>query len=160
SPSFFKTLGIPLLAGRLLTDRDDDKAKKVVVINEAAARRYFAPGENPIGMRFGTAIERRTEIEIVGVVRDVKYNSVRDAAPPTMSFTLQQRFFPGVTFEVRTAADPAALVNTIREAVREVDPDLPVSNTTTQAEAVEGRLAQERLFAQAYLLFGLLALAL
>jgi ABC-type antimicrobial peptide transport system permease subunit len=85
---------------------------------------------------------------------------VRNAAPPTMYFPVRQRCCPGVAFEVRTATDPTALVNTIREAVREVDPDLPVTNTTTQAEAVEGRLAQEKLFAQAYLLFGLLALAL
>jgi predicted permease len=160
SPSFFKTLGIPMLAGRLLTDRDDDKAPKVVVINETAVRRFFAPGESPVGKRFGSTAERRTETEIVGVVRDVKYNSVRDPAPPTMYAPLQQRSLPGVTFEVRTAGDAASLVNSIRAAVREVDPDLPVSNTTTQAEAVEGRLAQEKLFAQAYALFGLLALAL
>ena len=160
SPSFFRTLGIPLLAGRLPTDRDDEKAPKVAVINETAARKYFAPGETPVGMRFGEALERRTDVEIVGIVRDVKYNSVRDAAPPTMYLPLSQRRFPGVAFEVRTAADPATLVNTIRAAVKDVDPDLPVSNMTTQAEAVEGRLAREKLFAQAYLLFGTLALAL
>jgi len=160
SPSFFKTLGIPLLAGRLLDDRDDDKAPKVVVINETAARRFFAATENPVGIRFGNTIERRTDIEIVGVVSDVKYNSVRDPAPPTMYFPYRQRCCLPVTFEVRTAGDPSGLVSTIREAVREVDPDLPVTNTTTQAEAVEGRLAKEKLFAQAYLLFGLLALAL
>jgi ABC-type antimicrobial peptide transport system permease subunit len=123
-------------------------------------RTFFGPGENPIGMRLGNAIERRTEIEIVGIVRDVKYNSVREAAPPTMYFPYRQRCCLPVTFELRTAGDPSALVNTIREAVREVDPDLPVTNTTTQADAIEGRLAQEKLFAQAYLLFGLLALAL
>jgi predicted permease len=160
SPSFFATLGIRTLRGRTLTDRDDDKAPRVAVINEAAARQYFAPGENPIGRRFGNLIENRTQIEIVGIVRDVKYNSIRDAAPPTMYFPLRQRCCPGVSFEVRTAADPAALVNTVREAVRRVDPNLPIVSMTTQAEAVEGRLAQERLFAQAYLLFGLLALAL
>jgi predicted permease len=160
SSGFFRTLGVPLLAGRLLSDRDDAKAPKVVVINETAARRHFAPNENPIGKRFGFTLERRAEVEIVGIVRDVKYNSVRDAAPPTMYFPLAQRWFPGVTFEVRTATDPTALVRAVREAVREVDPNLPVTNTTTQAEAVEGRLAQEKLFARAYALFGLLALAL
>ncbi len=160
SPSFFQTLGIPLLAGRLLDDRDDERAQKVVVINETAARKYFAPGENPIGRRFGNTIERRTEVEIVGIVGDVKYNSLRDAAPPTLYFPLRQRWLHGVTFEVRTAGDPAALVNAVRDAVRRVDPDLPVTNTTTQAEQVEGRLAQEKFFAEAYTLFGLLAVAL
>jgi predicted permease len=160
SPSFFPTLGIPLVAGRLLEDRDDERSQKVVVINETAARTYFAPGENPIGKRFGNAIERRTEVEIVGVVRDVKYNSLRDAAPPTLYFPLRQRWLHGVTFEVRTAVDPSTLANAVRAAVRDVDPNVPVTNTTTQAEQVEGRLAQEKLFARAYLLFGALALAL
>src|SRR5499427_538717 len=160
SPSFFATLGIRTLRGRTFTDRDDDKAPRVAVINEAAARAYFAATEDPIGMRFGNLTENRTQIEIVGIVRDIKYNSVRDAAPPTMYFPLRQRCCPGVSFEVRTAADPAGLVSTVREAVRRVDPNVPIVSMTTQAEAVEGRLAQERLFAQAYLLFGVLALVL
>ena len=160
SPRFFATLGIRTLRGRTLTDRDDDKAPRVVVINEAAARAYFAPAENPIGVRFGNLIENRTQIEIVGIVRDIKYNSVRDAAPPTMYFPLRQRCCPGVSFEVRTAADPAALVNTVREAVRRADPNVPIVSMSTQAEQVEGRLAQERLFAQAYALFGGLALVI
>jgi predicted permease len=160
SPSFFATLGIPLRRGRALNARDDDHAPRVVVINEAAARTYFAPGENPIGMRFGNLIEKRTQIEIVGIVGDVRYNSVRDAAPPTMYFPLRQRCCPGVSFELRTAADPAALVNTVRETVRRTDPNVPIVTMTTQAEQLEGRIAQEKLFAQANLLFGVLAVAL
>jgi predicted permease len=159
SPSFFQTMGIPLLAGRLLTDRDDDKAPRVVVINEAAARKYLA-GENPIGTRFGNLIENRAQTEIVGVVRDIKYNSLRDAAPPTMYLPIGQRNWPGMSVEVRTASDPASFVPAVRDVIRRIDPNLPLANMTTQAEAVEGRLAQERLFAQAYVLFGLLALAL
>ena len=160
SPSFFETLGIRLRRGRILTARDDDHAPRVVVINEAAARAYFARGENPIGMRFGNLIENRTQIEIVGIVSDVRYNSVRDAAPPTMYFPLRQRCCPGVSFEVRTAVDPAALVNTVRETVRRTDPNVPIVSMTTQAEQLEGRIAQEKLFAQANLLFGVLAVAL
>jgi predicted permease len=160
SPSFFETIGIRLRRGRILSARDDDHAPRVVVINEAAARTYFAPGENPIGMRFGNLIENRTQIEIVGIVSDVRYNSVRDAAPPTMYFPLRQRCCPSVSFEVRTAADPAALVKTVRETVRQTDPNVPVVSMTTQAEQLEGRIAQEKLFAQANLLFGVLAVAL
>ena len=89
SPRFFHTMGIPLLAGRMLTDRDDDKAPRVVVINETAARQYFNP-ENPIGKRFGNLIENRAQTEIVGVVRDIKYNSLREPAPPTMYLPLAQ----------------------------------------------------------------------
>jgi predicted permease len=129
------------------------------VINETAARKYFA-GDNPVGRRFGSLIESRTQTEIVGVVRDTKYNSLRDAAPPTMYLPIGQRNWPGMAVEVRTASDPASFIASVRDTIRRIDPNLPLMNVTTQAEAVEGRLAQERLFAQAYVLFGLLALAL
>jgi predicted permease len=159
SPGFFQTLGIPLLAGRLLTDHDDQESPRVVVINEAAARKYFAR-ENPVGRRFSNLIEKRTDIEIVGVVRDVRYNSLREPPPATMYQPLLQRCCPGVTVEVRTASDPAGLIGAVRDTIRRIDPNLPVMNMTTQAEQVEGRLAQERLFARACALFGGLALAL
>jgi predicted permease len=159
SPGFFQTLGIPLLTGRLLTDHDDQESPRVVVINEAAARKYFA-GKNPVGRRFSNVIEKRTDIEIVGVVRDARYNSLREPPPPTMYQPLLQRCCPGVTVEVRTASDPAGLIAAVRDAVRRIDANLPLMNMTTQAEQVEGRLAQERLFARACVLFGGLALAL
>jgi len=159
SPSFFHTMGITLLSGRLLTDRDDDKAPRVVVINDTAARKYFG-GDSPVGKRFGNLIENRTQTEIVGVVRDIKYNSLREPAPATMYLPIGQRNWPGMSVEVRTASDPASFVTAVRDVIRRIDPSLPLTNMTTQAEAVEGRLAQERLFAQTYVLFGLLALAL
>jgi predicted permease len=159
SPSFFATLGISLVAGRLLDDRDDRRAPPVVLINQTAARTYFR-GANPIGRRFGSQIEKRTQTEIVGVVGDTKYNSLREAAPPTMYFPIGQRQWPSMAVEVRTASDPAAFITAVRDAVRGLDPNLPLTNMTTQADAIEGRVAQERLFAQAYLVFGLLALAL
>src|SRR5262249_19726495 len=142
-----------------LTDRDDDKAPPVVVINEGAARKYFGSG-SPVGRRFGRLLESRTQTEVVGVVRDVKYNSLREPAPPTMYLPIGQRNWPGMSVEVRTASDPASLVGAVRAAIRQLDPNLPLTNMMTQAEAVEGRLVQERLFRQAYLLFGVRARAL
>jgi ABC-type antimicrobial peptide transport system permease subunit len=94
------------------------------------------------------------------VVRDTKYNSIRDAAPPTVYFALLQQCCPAVTFELRTASDPAGVTSAVREAVRQVDPNLPLMNITTQAEQIEVRLQQEKLFAQSYALFGGLALLL
>jgi predicted permease len=158
SPTFFETLGIPLLAGRTLTARDDEKAPKVVAINESAARQYFEG--NAIGRRFGRRVEERQEWQIVGVVRDARYNSLRDAPPPTVYWPYVQRCCPGAVFEVRTASDPSGFVASIREAVRQVDPNLPLMNVVTQAESIETRLNQERLFARAYALFGGLALLL
>jgi predicted permease len=154
SPSFFETMEIPLIAGRGVTVRDTADAPRVVVINEAAARKYF-PNENPIGRRLG---EGRRQQEIVGVLRDAKYTSVRDAAVPTEYAPYAQNPQGSATFEVRTAGDPLAAVAAIREAVRQVDPNLPLINVTTQLEEVERRFLQEKVFAQAYTLFGGLAL--
>jgi predicted permease len=156
SPDYFKTMEMPLVAGRDFSDRDNPTAPKVVIINETAARKYFA-NENPIGLRFGTSIEKSSELEIVGVLRDSKYEGVRNDVPPTMFVpALQSR--PATVFQVRTAGDPAPIVGAIREAVRQVDPGLPLTDVSTQAEQIDKNLQQERVFAQAYAMFGALAM--
>ena len=159
SPNFFDTMEIPLLLGRALTARDNETAPKVAVLNDAAARKYF-PGENPIGQRFGSSIETSGQIEIVGIVRDAKYDSVRDPAPPTMYVPYPQGRLGQTMVEVRTAGNPASFTGAIREAVRQVDPNVPVLDVSTQLEQIERRFMQEKLFAQAYTLFGGLALLL
>jgi predicted permease len=157
SPAFFETMEIPLLAGRGITARDTESAPPVVVINEAAARKYF-PNEQPIGRRFGSTPETSARFEIVGVLRDAKYNTVREAAVPTMYTAHAQSAQGSATFEVRTAGDPIGALGGIRDAVRQVDPNLPLINVTTQLDEVERRFLQEKVFAQAYTLFGGLAL--
>ena len=157
SPSFFEVMEIPLLQGRGFTRRDADPAPKVVVINEAAAKKYF-PGENPLGQRFGSSVEEAGQLEIVGIVRDAKYNSVRDPAPPTMYVPYLQSRAVAAVIEVRTSGPPAAVTGAVREAVRQVDPNLPMVDVSTQLEQVERRFAQEKLFAGTYALFGVLAL--
>jgi predicted permease len=159
SPSFFPTMQMPVVRGRGFAAEDGENAPKVVVINETAARKYF-PNEDPIGRRFGTSVETSNQLEIVGVVHDAKYNSLRDAVPPTMYVDYRQAKFTNAAFEVRTAGDPLSVVASIREAVRALDPNMPVTNVSTQVEQIENRLQQERLFAQAYALFGGLALLL
>ena len=156
SPDYFKTMEIPLVAGRGFTDRDNQTAPKVVIINETAARKYFA-NENPISLRFGTSVEKSSDLEIVGVLRDTKYEGVRQDVPATMFVpSLQSR--PATVFQVRTAGDPAQTVGAIREAVRQVDPALPLMDVSTQAEQIDKNLQQERVFAQAYAMFGGLAM--
>jgi predicted permease len=157
SPSFFDVMGIPIVLGRALTDRDAAQAPKVAVINEAAARKFF-PGENPIGRHFGSSPETTGDVEIVGVLRDAKYDSVRDAAPPTEYLPYAQSRLTNSVFEVRTAGAPAGAMASIREASRQIDPNLPLTDVSTQIEQVEKRFQQEKLFAQAYTLFGALAL--
>jgi len=157
SPSFFDVMGIPILAGRGLTERDAEQAPKVAVINETAARKYF-PNENPIGRRFGSSVETSGQVEIVGILRDVKYNRIREAAPPTMYVPYRQGRAGGAVFEIRTAAAAGTVMGSLREAVRQIDPNLPLTDVSTQIEQVEKRFAQEKVFAQAYTLFGALAL--
>ncbi|PYR61547.1 MAG: ABC transporter permease [Acidobacteria bacterium] len=157
SPNFFEVMGIPLIAGRAFTDRDTENAPKVVVINETAVRKYF-PNENPIGRRFGYSVETSGQTEIVGVLRDAKYNSVRDSAPPTMYVPYLQANASNPAFDVRTAGDPVGVMGAIREAVRRIDPNMPLMDMSTQMEQIEKRFLQEKLFAQAYAVFGGLAL--
>ena len=159
SPGFFETMEMPLILGRAFTDRDHANAPKVVVINEAAARKYF-PNENPLGRRFGSSVETSGDFEIVGVLRDARYNSLREPAPPTMYVPYTQHRVLRASFEVRTAGDPLNAIGGIREAVKQIDPNLPVTGVSTQSEQIERRFLQEKVFARAYALFGGLALVI
>ena len=159
SPSFFETMEMPLVAGRGLTARDSQGALKVAVINEAAARTYFA-SENPIGQRFGSTVETSGQLQIIGILRDAKYNSLRDSAPPTMYVSYLQNGPATAVFEVRTMGDPLSAIGAIREAVRKIDSNLPLMDVSTQAEQAEQRFLHEKVLAQAYTLFGGLAVLL
>ncbi len=156
--NFFEAMGIPLLMGRTFSARDDLKAPKVAVVNQTFADKLF-PGVNPIGQRFSMDISRPDPIEIIGVVKDAKYTSQRDEVPATMYRSWLQT--PGsinqMSFEVRTVGDPKAYVGAIRQAVREVEPNLPLSNIKTQIEQGDETLSMERLFAKLMTLFGVLA---
>jgi predicted permease len=159
SPSFLEVMGIPIVAGRGLTDRDNQTAPKVVVVNQAAVRQFFPDG-NAIGQRFGSSLETTNQLEVVGVVRDAKYDSVRDPAPPTMYVPAAQTRFGNAVLEIRTAGAPASSATAVREAVRQVDPNLPTIDVSTQLEQIERRFAQEKVFATAYALFGAVAVVL
>ena len=156
-PSFFATMGMPLVRGRSLDERDNMAGPRVALINEAASRKYF-PGEDPMGRRFGTTPETSDQIEIVGVVRDARYNELREAAPPTMYLPYAQSPPGAMSVVVRTATDPVAAMPSIRDVVRQVDANVPLMNMATQSDLIERRFLQERVFAQAYTLFGALAL--
>jgi predicted permease len=159
SPNFFEAMEIALRDGRVFTARDTATAPRVAIINETAAKRYF-PDENPIGRRFGSSVETSGQLEIVGVVRDAKYDSVRDAAPPTMYVPYLQARATNPVFAVRTAGPPLGAITDVRAVVGQIDSNLPIIDVSTQLEQIERRFSQEKLFAQAYTLFGGLALLL
>ena len=160
SPDFFATLEVPILFGRDFSDRDTMTSPKVGVINETAARKFYPDGP-AVGRRGGFQLEKNEEFEIIGVIRDTKYNRLREAAPPTFYQTyLQQPNVPRMTFILRTGPDPSTMIETVRSAMNRLDSNLPLINVTTQTDQIENRFSQERLFANASSLFGALALLL
>jgi len=156
--NFLEAMEIPLVAGRTLSPKDNAQAPRVVVVNQTFAKVYF-PNENPVGKRFTFDPSKPDQVEIVGVAKDAKYTRQRDEIPPTVyaSFRQELRSMSGATFEVRTSGDPAAAVIAIRQAVREVDGNLPLSEVRTQIEQADETLRSERLFAKLLTMFGLLA---
>jgi predicted permease len=156
--NFLEAMGIPLLAGRTLRSEDDARTPRVVVVNRTFARKYF-PDENPIGKRFAFDPRKPDEIEIIGLAEDAKYARQRDEIPPTAysSWRQEMRSIGFVTFEVRTAGDPTAAIAGIRQAVAEVDGNLPLNNVKTQIEQSDETLRMERLFAKLLTLFAALA---
>jgi predicted permease len=156
--NFFNTMEIPLLLGRGLTEQDDARAPRVAVVNQAFVKAHF-PNESPIGKRFGLDANKPEEIEIVGLVRDAKYTSQRDEIEPTVYQSWRQvlRRMTFATFEVRTAGDPATAVAGIRQAMHEVDSNLPLSDVRTQVQQANDTLSMERMFAKLLTLFGLIA---
>jgi predicted permease len=150
-----------ILRGRGLTTQDDENAPDVAVINETFARYYFGD-ENPIGRRFGIDEEISGQIEIVGVVKDAKYNSLREPAPRTYYIPYRQdsSSWRETTFQIRTTADPTGVIAAVRQAAREIDANLPLFDVKTLATQVDESLAQERLIGAVSSFFGVLALLL
>jgi predicted permease len=156
--NFLQTMEIPLLLGRSLTPQDDARAPQVAVVNQTFAQRFF-PNENPIGKRFGFDSEKPGEIEIVGLARDTKYTSQRDDTQPTTYISWKQSlsYMGSAIFEVRTASDPGSYMGAVRQAVHDVESNLPLNDVKTQIEQADETLAMERLFAKLLSLFGLVA---
>jgi predicted permease len=124
------------------------------------AQKFF-PGLNPVGQRFGFGgPESSGEVEIVGVARDAKYADLRNETPPTIYAPYFQEPPGQANFEVRVAGEPSTMAPAVREAVREIDQDLPLFNVKTQIVQIEELLSQESLFARLSSFFGLVALVL
>ena len=157
-PDLFKTLGTRLLAGREFDQRDTVAAPKVAVVNETFARYYFG-GQSPIGKRLSHG-SGRNHIEIVGVVQNLKYRSLRQDFPRTVFFPVMQR--PDApdwhTFVLRTAAGPGEMTGAIEAALGRIDQALRPSGLRSLEEHVSRSLLQERMLATLAGCFGLLAL--
>jgi macrolide transport system ATP-binding/permease protein len=159
--TFFETMEIPIVAGRPIDKRDVDGAPVVGVVNQVFAEKYFH-GENPVGRRFRLGGTKGIDVEIVGVARTARYNSLKRSIPPvTYTSWLQTpktRRLREMVFELRTTGNPLALANTVRQIVHQVGPEVPVANMTTQSRRIDQTILQERTFAQLCACFGGLAL--
>jgi predicted permease len=162
APGFFSTLGIPLVAGRDLAQTDGLGAPKVAVVNEVFAR-YFFGDENPVGRRFGRRRDDKSgyDIEIVGVVRDGKASSMREA-PRRFVYVpyMQDPRVGGLTYYVRSSVEPDSFGKRLRAAVARVDPTLPVTDLKTMRAQIGESLFVERMAAALSGAFGLLATVL
>ena len=158
TPSYFQTLGIPLLRGRDFRETDGPQAPPVAVVNEAMASRFF-PGQEVVGKRFAF-FDEDTYIEIVGVARDSLQGGLNETPKPLIYLPLRQDYVPAVALCVRTAGDPAALVKTVRGEVQALDPNLPLIGVSTISEMTARVLWAPRMGAVLLTLFGSLALLL
>ena len=161
-PGYAETLGLPLVAGRELTERDAAGSPRVAVVNQAFARAYFA-GRNPVGGRFGFGTDHAGDYEIVGLLGDARFRSVRDAAVPMVFFSILQAQDQSAytsELEVRTAGDPSSLTAAVRAAVADVDARVPVADVTTLAAQFTDSLGRDALFARLVGVFSALALVL
>jgi predicted permease len=155
-PDFLHVMGIPLLAGRDIEEKDSTASERVVIVNQTFVNKLM-PNTNPIGHLLGDLKDR--PYTIVGVAGDSKYRSV-DEKPRAMAYypyTQNDTAPPTIQVELRTAGDPLAVLVSAERAVHEMDANVPLEKPMTQTEAFEDSYSQQRLFARLAAFFGLLA---
>jgi predicted permease len=170
SPGYFATLGVPVLAGRDFTaqdnqtiqhgDKPDDTDPRVVMVNEKFAKRFFGSAGNAVGRHVGYGIDpgTKTDMEIVGVTKDIKYTNLRDEVPVQMFEPyMASNWVSGMTVYVRTAMNPDQFFSVVRSKVRGLDANVPVYGMRSMDEQISNSLLIERLIASLSAVFGFLA---
>jgi predicted permease len=160
SPGYFHAMHIPVLRGREFTDADTSNAPHVAIVNESFAQKYF-PGVDPIGQRIAFNWDIEGFQQIVGIVGDVKHDSLASPNNSEVYVCYTQRPDPGYSFAVRTKSDPAAMVSSVRSTLASLDSGIPligVSGVYTLDDVVAGSLRNQR--SSVFLLGSLGALAL
>jgi predicted permease len=162
SPQFFDAVGMKLIAGRNLSERDNENSPDVAVINESMARHYFGRSD-PVGKSFGLrGGAEGSEIEIVGVVKDAKYNTPRESPMSMIYLPYRQDLFHlfSMCVAVRTVGNLPGLTARIRDEFRAIDPALPILSIDSMEQDVDKTLVQERIIAFLSAFFGGLAVVL
>lgn len=162
SPGYFATARIPFVSGRDFTAADGWGKPRVVIISERTAERFF-PDQDPLGRHITLTMMTKEPAEIVGVVREVKMESLEASADDSLSAVYApsaQIGYGGSTFVVRTATDPNAMTRAVINAVRSIDAEQPILFMRTLDEIVEESLGQRPLAMRLFISFALLALVL
>lgn len=161
TPDYFRVMGMALLRGRSFNDRDAPGAPRVIIINEAFAKKFFPGGESPLGKRVEVALDDPPRwAEVVGVVADARIASL-EAETPVQAYEPYHEFsFNNVTFVLRAAGDPGALATAMRREVQAVDPQLPVHTQKTMEQIVDESLGQRYFSLVLVGVFAAVALAL
>lgn len=161
NPALFSTLGIPLKQGRLLDERDNAGAPLAVVVNEAFVKKFFPAGD-ALGKHLKSKSQQGSEYEIVGVVGDVRRDSLSQEAPAAVYFCYLQRPSNYAALYVRATAgvDPEGLTKPVEQAIWSIDPDQPVGAVKTLEQAASGSVAYARLYAVLFAVFAGLTLGL
>ena len=164
--TYFETVRAEIVRGRSFTAQDDQDHPGAAIVNEAFVRHYF-PNEEPLGRRLKPGPpgriwdgERLTSFEIVGVVRDVKFDGLAAPSEPAYYLPASQAPLGDMTILVRTSSDPRAVISSLRQAVWAIDPNQPLSNINTLTQIVSESIARPRLNMLLMMLFGGLALLL
>jgi predicted permease len=168
SPGYFEALGVPIVEGRDFTAQDtrsilhsapDNYAPASIMVNQTFVKKYFA-GRDPIGRHVGFGIDpgTKTDMEIIGVVKDIKYTNLRDEIPEqAFQPYLANQHLGDMTVYVRTTMEPAPFFSMVRAKVRELDANLPIYGMRSTDEQIRNSLVTERLIASLSSAFGFLA---
>jgi putative ABC transport system permease protein len=141
---YFQTMGIPLLRGRNFSDTEQKEARQVILINEALAQKHF-PNEDPLGKRMDVAMfEKPFWAEIVGVVGNVRYDSLIDESPPAVYFPHPDLTYSFMTLVIRTDGDPTAIAPAVQREIRALDPNQPVSDVRTMEQVMSEWVSRSR----------------
>jgi hypothetical protein len=164
TPGYFEAMGMRIVAGRDFTwlEQEKEKPPHKVIANQTFVRRFF-PGKDPIGQWFGRAGPNgvaAADNQIIGVVSDAKYRSLRERIPPTVYSPIVTGFDSQFVLHVRTRRQPESIIGPIRDALHSLDPELPFIEVRTLREEVETSLWQERLMAALSSIFGAIAVLL
>jgi len=158
TPDYLQTMRIPLLRGRVFNEQDIAGVKPVVIINQTVAQKYF-PAQDAVGKHLANSRDK-IEMEIVGIVGDVKFTGLNTPYIPEMYMPQAQNPAATMTLVVRSTSNAQPLIAAVRQKTAEIDPDLPLSNIASMSEVVSASVAQPRLTTQFTGFFAALAMML